>query len=73
MDLQERMAKTVAGQVTWANPELGMKCRSCRHCSRLPHSEKTGTHICELVKLHTKKRGVAFDPDRAIACTMFTR
>jgi hypothetical protein len=76
MELQERMAKTVKGQVTWADPSKGMKCKSCKHLSRVPlhenRSDKRLNHRCDLVKLHTKKKGVPFNGDLAIACSMFS-
>lgn len=75
MELQERMAKTVKGQVTWADPSKGMKCTSCKHLSRVPAHEvgadKRACHRCDLVKLHTKKKGMAFNGSLAIACSMF--
>ena len=76
MELQERMSKTVKGQVTWADPDKGRKCISCKHLSRLPThkvgADKRACHKCDLVKLHTKKDGVAFNGNLAIACSMFS-
>ena len=70
------MAKTVKGQVTWADPSKNMKCTSCKHLSRIPTHEmgadKRLAHRCNLVKLHTKKNGVAFNGNLAIACSMFS-
>ena len=73
MDLFERMQKTVSGQVTWANPELGKKCSECKWCVRHP-KPKMAPRLedqCQLVFVHTKKRGVPFDAKRAIACSKF--
>ena len=76
MELQERMSKTVKGQVTWADPDKGMKCKACKHLVRVPShevgSDKRLCHRCALVKLHTKKNGVPFNGDLAIACSMFS-
>jgi hypothetical protein len=75
LELQDRMAKTVKGQVSWADPEKGMKCISCKHLSRVPPhkigADKRLAHRCDLVKLHSKKDGAAFNGNLAIACSMF--
>jgi uncharacterized paraquat-inducible protein A len=53
-----------------------MKCKACKHLSRIPShemgSDKRLCHRCDLVKLHTKKKGVPFNGDLAIACSMFS-
>lgn len=76
MELQERMALTTKGQVTWADPSKGMKCTVCAHLQAAPPSEiganKTLKHRCALVKLHTKKKGPLFNGKTAIACSMFS-
>lgn len=72
MTLEERMSLTAQGRVTWADPSKNAKCLTCRHVSRLPTKEKTGTHVCHLVKVHTKKRGIAFIAGNAIACSMYS-
>jgi hypothetical protein len=68
------MARTVAGQVTWADPDKGMKCIACAHCGRHPSPPKDGPkkHQCSLVFVHTQKKGVPFDANSAIACSMFS-
>ena len=70
MELAERMQKTKLGQVTWINPDLVKTCLECKH-AQLAHQSVTHTHVCKLVKVHTKKTGVAIDARRAIACSMF--
>jgi hypothetical protein len=76
MELQERMALTTKGQVTWADPSKGMKCTTCVHLQNAPPSEiganKTLKHRCALVKVHTKKKGPLFNGKTAIACSMFS-
>ena len=77
MDVQERMAKTVKGQVTWANPDLGKKCSGCAHIQKVPRAELPKNpligvdHRCGLVKVHTGKKGEAFNARTAIACNKF--
>jgi|GEM_PF-1813408 len=73
MDLQDRMSKTVMGQATWADPDKGMKCVSCKHCGRHPAPPKEGPkkYQCAMVFVHTKKKGVPFDAKSAIACSLF--
>jgi hypothetical protein len=71
MQLEDRMKLTVPGQVTWADPSKNAKCLTCDHVSRLPVKEKTGTHVCQLTKAHTRKRGIAFTAGNAIACSMY--
>lgn len=74
-DLQDRMSKTVLGQVTWANPDLGKKCFQCKHIKVHPKPSSDGRkmHQCALVKVHMRKPGVPFDGNNAIACSMFSQ
>jgi hypothetical protein len=77
MELQERMALTTKGQVTWADPSKGMKCTMCSHLQNAPPSELSLSrrdlkNRCALVKLHTKKKGALFNGKTAIACSMFS-
>ena len=71
MELSERMMKTVDGQVTWAEPKLGKTCAQCRW--RIPHPKPKPMmeDRCELVFVHSKKQGLPFNAERAIACSMF--
>jgi hypothetical protein len=79
MTLEERMAATVKGQVTWADPSKGAKCISCAHIIKVPEDELNSfvypgnVNRCTLVKLHTKKKGVIFNGSRAIACSMYVK
>lgn len=72
-DLQDRMSRTVVGQVTWADPDKGMKCISCKHVRKHPSPPSNGyrKYQCRLVFSHTRKQGHPFDAEKAIACTMF--
>lgn len=76
MELQERMAATTKGQVTWADPAKGMKCTTCAHLQNAAPSElganKMLKNRCALVKLHTQKKGQLFNGKLAIACSMFS-
>jgi hypothetical protein len=74
MELTERMQKTVQGQVTWASPDLGKKCSDCKWCVRHPRPKLAPpmNDQCQLVFVHTKKRGVPFNAKLAIACSMFS-
>lgn len=71
MDLQERMAKTVEGQVTWADPEIGQRCSACRHLQRHPKPRPFKPDQCRLVLAHSRRQGAAFDGRQAIACPKF--
>lgn len=73
-DLQIRMTKTVPGQVTWADPELGSKCIACKNCERHPRPKLNPRldHVCTLVKAHTGKIGQPFNANLAIACPKFS-
>lgn len=62
MELAERMRKTVLGQVTWADPDIGKKCWECKNYKR---------GICTLVRVVSGKTGVKYDGKRAIACSKF--
>lgn len=73
MELKDRIAMTVTGQLTWADPSKKANCSSCRHITRATFGKKTGTHVCSLVKAHTGKNGVPFLPDRAVACSKYER
>lgn len=72
MELNERMAWTTEGQVTWADPELGKKCFQCVHADhKWPSAKNRKTHICTLVKLVSGRTGAPYDGKRAIACSKF--
>ena len=72
MELVERMQKTVEGQVTWANPELGKKCIDCAHASLSKKPSSHRRHVCKLVRVVSGRSGVLFDAQRAIACSKFS-
>jgi hypothetical protein len=72
MELQERMEKTVAGQVTWADPTRGKTCNDCRHSARHPKPKEHKPDVCNLVKIHTGKIGEPYAARKAIACSMFS-
>ncbi|UOF80355.1 hypothetical protein [Caudoviricetes sp.] len=73
MELKDRMLRTVAGQVTWADPELGKKCIDCKWCVRhtKPKLAPRMEDQCKLVFVHTKRHGVPFNAKLAIACSKF--
>lgn len=71
MELQERMQKTVAGQVTWADPDKGMKCSACRHIKRHERPKPHKPDQCALVWVHMRRKGEPFDAKTAIACSKF--
>ena len=71
MERAERMQKTVPGQVTWANPDLGKKCLDCAHITPAPQTKGRPMHICTLVRLVSGSKGVPYDAVRAIACSKF--
>jgi len=71
MELTERMQKTVPGQVTWANPDLGRKCLDCAHLTPAPQTKGKPMHICALVRVVSGKKGIPYDAVRAIACSKF--
>ncbi len=67
------MVKTVEGQVTWADPDLGKKCFECKHCEiKFKNPPNRKTHVCKLVRLASGRNGVAYDGQRAIACSKFS-
>lgn len=70
-ELGQRMAKTVSGQVTWAEPELGKTCAECKHLARHPNPGQFKPDVCQLVKLHTGRIGKPFMGRKAIACPKF--
>ena len=71
MTLEERMLKTVPGQVTWANPELGKNCKDCKHCLPHPKPKPQRGDRCDLVRVMTRKIGNSFNGSTAIACSKF--
>jgi len=71
MELEDRMKKTIKGQVTWANPDMNAKCDECRHFKIDPKDRTLGK--CNLVKAFTRKAGVSFLGEIAIACSKFDR
>ncbi len=71
MDLQQRMAMTVEGQATWADPERGQKCSSCRHIQRHQKPKPFRPDQCKLVFLLTRRHGVPLDAKKAIACSKY--
>ena len=74
MELSERMQKTVPGQVTWANPELGKKCSDCKW--RVKHKRPKLSHgfkdQCELVFVRSGRQGEPFNAEKTIACSLFS-
>jgi hypothetical protein len=74
-DIQVRMALTQEGQVTWARPDLGMKCVTCVHMvdrkERVVKGVKRDLARCYLVKVHTGRHGVEFNVGSAIACSQY--
>lgn len=77
-DLAVRMTLFTKGQLTWPEPDLNKKCIQCEHVQRVPKEELNqyvmggADHRCALVKAHTKKKGVIFNPHKAIACPKFS-
>lgn len=75
-ELNVRMSMTKPGQVTWAEPEIGHKCAACIHAvkaasNEIKQSDRLAAHRCDLVKLHTNKKGVLFNAYQATACSKF--
>lgn len=73
--LQERMAMTVAGQVTRSNPEAtgNARCEACKYFSKIPTPTIKGDGRCRLVNAMTKREGVLFHGSNAYACSKFER
>lgn len=73
MELKDRMVLTLPGQLTWADPEKGAKCITCKHIRRHPKPKMNMQmmHQCGLVFAHSKRHGVPLDAKRAIACSMY--
>jgi hypothetical protein len=71
VELAERMALTVEGQATWANPDMAAKCISCRHIQRHVKPRPFKPDQCKLVWLLTRRQGVPFDARKAIACSKY--
>lgn len=71
MDVQEGMNLTVIGQVTWADPEKGMKCSACRFAKLHPKPKPHKPNQCSLVMVHMRRAGEPFDAKTAIACSKF--
>lgn len=70
-ELGQRMAKTVSGQVTWAEPELGKTCAECKHLALHPKPREFKRDVCLLVKVHIGRIGKPFMGRKAIACPKF--
>lgn len=70
--LETRMAMTVVGQVTWAEPEVGEKCASCAYWG-LKKVRKDGVKlgVCAMVRVYSKLNMVPFVGEAAIACPKF--
>lgn len=74
MDIAERLARTRPGQLSTVRPDLGNYCTQCRHLGPIREKKNAGNVArCSLVKAHTKKDGVEFLVDSAIACIKFER
>lgn len=71
MDLQDRMALTKEGQVTWADPDIGQKCSACKHVQRHAKPKPFRDYQCKLVFVHLRRHGLPFDARKAIACSKF--
>jgi hypothetical protein len=71
MELEERMKLTTTGQVTWADPEKGMKCSACKHIKRHPKPRPFRPDQCGLVWAHMHRQGEPLDAKKAIACSKF--
>ena len=75
--LAERMAASLAGQITFADLTLpvGTTCLVCRFYQ--DGGKKAGKHKgfgrCALVKAHTKKPGPLFNGKAGRACTKMER
>lgn len=71
MELIDRMAMTVEGQVTWANPDLGEKCSACGHFKQIKPRRPSGDGRCSLVLAVTGNNGKPFYGSCACACSKF--
>ena len=66
MELQQRI-----NMLTWANPDLGKKCIECAHLSPAAKPVERKKHVCDLVRVHSGKKGVPYDGIFATACGKF--
>lgn len=76
-ELPVRMSLTKPGQASWADPDRfpQTKCTQCVHYSTtnsLGKVSKAGG-FCRLVKILTRRDGVAFNGAAAMACSQFGR
>ncbi len=72
--LEERMKKTVLGQVTWAEPEMNARCAACAYWAEKRTVKGVRLGVCKLVKVHSPEMNtVAFAGQDAIACPKFLR
>lgn len=73
VDLAKRMHLTKPGQVTWASPGSGKWCSDCRwfelHNKLAGNGQPQGR--CGKVLEVTRKKGVLFIGQDAIACSVF--
>lgn len=65
--LEERMRKTQAGQVTWAEPALRLKCESCHHLVNLKMKKGEILGQCDKVYVMQNKWSAHFNVN-ATAC-----
>ena len=68
-----RISLTQLGQLTWVDLDGDNKCAECAHCHDpiIKKGKRKGWCVCRLVKVHTKKDGVPFNPKTALACSQF--
>lgn len=75
--LEARMAMTLTGQASWADPDRHpkVKCASCANYRTANSLGKTSKHggFCHLVKQLTRRDGQPFDGKSAMACSQYGR
>ena len=71
MELDKRMALTVEGQATWADPDKQARCSSCRHIVRHLKPKPFRPDQCKLVFALTRRHGAPFDAKKATACSKY--
>lgn len=70
-ELAVRMKMHVAGQITWPEPSLRLRCSDCAHF--VHGGGAAGKGRCDLVEAHHKIKGVNFVGTAAVACPQIRR
>lgn len=74
--LEQRMARTAPGQLTWAEPKLNATCFDCKHFTtnedEVHRSLPDGKGICKACYVHGQKKPKPYR-GAAIACPQLER